>query len=208
MTAQPAPTSDRAPASAACWSCSGTLDRDGLFCESCGALQPPRIVDHFVRFGLPAAFDIAIPALDRRYFELQRRMHPDRFAARLPKEREYSLQHAANLNDAFQTLKAPVRRAEYLLALKGRPMRGSGQETVDDEEILVHAMAMREALAEANTPAAADAVVADACAQFERVTKDLAAAFAANDLAAAARQTLRLKYLDKFVEDARERRRP
>ena len=193
---------------AACWSCSGTVDRDGLFCESCGALQPPRLADHFASLGVPAAFDIAVPALERRYFELQRRIHPDRFAARLPNEREYSQQHAANLNDALQTLKSPVRRAEYLLALKGRPMRGSGQETVDDEEILVHAMEMREALAEAATPAAADAVVADARGQAERVTKELVTAFAANDLAGAARLTLRLKYLDKFVEDARERRRP
>ena len=207
MTAQPAPASDRAPAIAACWSCSGTVDRDGLFCESCGALQAPRVADHFARLGVPAAFDIATLALDRRYFELQRRMHPDRFAARLPKEREYSLQHAANLNDALQTLKSPVRRAEYLLALKGQPMRGSGQETVDDEEILVRAMEMREALAAAPTPAAADVLVADARAQMDRATKDLAAAFAANDLASAARLTLGLKYLDKFVDDARERRR-
>ncbi len=207
MTVQPAPASDRAPASAACWSCSGTVDHDGLFCEICGALQPPRIADHFARLGVPVSFDIAVPAFERRYFELQRRMHPDRFAARLPKEREYSLQHAANLNDALQTLKSPVRRAEYLLALKGQPMRGSGHETVDDQEILVHAMEMREALAEATTPAAADAVVADARGQAERVTKDLGVAFAANDLVAATRLTLRLKYLDKFVEDARERRR-
>jgi molecular chaperone HscB len=208
MTAQPAPASDRAQARAGCWSCGGTLDRDGLFCETCGALQPPQLADHFARLGLPVGFDVNVAALDRRYFDLQRRMHPDRFAARLPKEREHSLQHAANLNEALQTLKSPVRRAEYLLALMGRPMRGSGEETVHDEEILVHAMEMREAIAEAGTPAEVDAIVAGARSQAEQVTKELSAAFAAGDLAGAARLTLRLKYLDKFLEDARERRRP
>ena len=143
---------------------------------------------------------------EKRYFALQRRMHPDRFAARLPKEREYSLQHAANLNDAFQLLKSPVRRAEYLLALKGKPMRGSGEETVDDPEVLMRAMEMRESLAEAETRAAVEAIAADARREADEVMRDLSAAFASNSLGAAGRLTLRLKYLDKFLDDARERR--
>ncbi|MBM3507321.1 MAG: Fe-S protein assembly co-chaperone HscB [Alphaproteobacteria bacterium] len=206
MTPHAAPASERTPAPAACWSCSGAVDKDGLFCVTCGALQPPLPADHFARFGLPAGFGLDVPALERRYFELQRRMHPDRFAARLPKEREYSQQHAANLNDAYQTLRAPVSRAEYLLALRGKPMRGSGQETVDDEEILVHAMEMREQLAEAASPADVEAILKTAAEQAKSVERDIAAAFAAGDLAAAGRGTLRLKYLHKFLDDARERR--
>jgi molecular chaperone HscB len=206
MTAQPAPAPDRAHVAAACWSCGGVIESDSLFCDSCGALQPPKPRNHFARFGLPEAFDVNVAALDRKYFELQRRMHPDRFAARLPKEREYSLQHAANLNDAYQTLRAPVRRAEYLLALRGKPMRSSGEETVNDEDILMHALEMREALAEAATDADVQAITAAAQTQAEKVTKVLAGAFAASDLAAASRFTLRLKYLDKFLDDARERR--
>lgn len=188
----------------ACWSCGGTVD--GMFCVSCGALQPPAQAEAFARFGLTPAFAIDVPALERQYFALHRRMHPDRFAARLPKEREYSLQHAANLNDAFQLLKSPVRRAEYLLALKGKPMRGSGEETVDDPEVLMRAMEMREALAEAETRASVEAIAAEARKEAEEVTRALAAAFARDDLAAAGRLTLRLKYLDKFLDDARERR--
>lgn len=190
----------------ACWSCGGTADADGLFCASCGALQPPVLGDFFARFGLTPGFAVDVAALERRYFELQRRMHPDRFAARLPKEREYSLQHAANVNEALQTLRSPVRRAEYLLALLGKAMRGSGEETVDDEEVLVHALEMREELAEAMTRAAVEVVAATARAEADQMTAELAAAFARNDLTAAGRLTLRLKYLDKFLDDARERR--
>jgi molecular chaperone HscB len=206
MTAHAAPASEPTPALRACWSCSGAVDKDGLFCVTCGALQPPVPADHFARMGMAAGFDVDVPALERRYFALQRRMHPDRYAARLPKEREFSQQHAANLNDAFQTLRAPVARAEYLLSMLGKPMRGSGEETVDDEEILVQAMEMREALAEAGHQAEVDADLASAVEQAKEVEGELAAALAAHNLDVAGRLTLRLKYLHKFLEDARERR--
>src|SRR5688572_20791302 len=96
-----------APNQAPCWSCQGATD--GLVCQACGALQPPQPVDLFTRFGFEPTFDVDSAALEKRYFELQRRLHPDRFANRPQKERDYSLQHAANLNEAHQVLRSPVR---------------------------------------------------------------------------------------------------
>jgi molecular chaperone HscB len=190
-------------AAAPCWSCGGTTD--GLFCTRCNALQPPQAADLFARFGLSPAFEVDAGQLERRYFELQRKLHPDKFAGRAAKEREYSLRHTANLNEAHKVLRSPLLRAEYLLRLKGHAMP-DGEHTVADPEILMHAMEMREALAEAVTRAEVEAVAAQARAEATGVVAELSAVFAANDLPAAERLALRLRYLKKFADEAREKR--
>lgn len=186
-----------------CWSCGGTTD--GLFCAQCNALQPPKPGNLFTRFGIPAGFDVDGTELERRYFELQRKLHPDKFASRGAKEREYSLQHTANLNEAHKVLRSPLLRAEHLLRVKGHAMP-DGEHTVADPEILMHAMEMREALAEASTRAEIEAVAAGARTEAAGIVQELSAAFAANDLAVAERLALRLRYLEKFSGEARERR--
>lgn len=186
-----------------CWSCGGTTD--GLFCAQCSALQPPQPANLFARFGIPEAFDVDAAHVERRYFELQRKLHPDKFAARGPKEREHSLQHTANLNEAHRVLRSPLLRAEHLLRVKGHAMP-DGEHTVADPEILMHAMEMREALAEASTRAEIEAVAAAARTEANAVVQQLSAAFATDDLAAAERLALRLRYLEKFSDEAREKR--
>lgn len=75
--------------------------------------------DHFELFGIPARFAIDTAELDRRYRELQREVHPDRFAAAPEAERRVSMQRATRVNEAYQTLKSPLRRAVYILQLRG-----------------------------------------------------------------------------------------
>ena len=52
----------------ACWSCRGPVTALALFCHTCGAVQPPRQVDHFARLGLARGFEVDLAELDRRYF--------------------------------------------------------------------------------------------------------------------------------------------
>lgn len=191
---------------ASCWSCHGPVAADAAFCDTCAAIQPPRDVDRFRILGLGARFDVDAAELERTYLGRQRELHPDRFAAKSAREREYAMQHTANLNDAYAVLRSPVKRAELLLAAMGHPVRPGGDETVADEKILVHAMEMRERLADAETAEAVDAAIADSNAETEQCIAALAEAFRANDVEAAARLTLRLTYLDKFGVEARERR--
>src|SRR5260221_10845596 len=75
--------------------------------------------NHFELFGLPARFGIDAAALEARYHELQREVHPDRFAAAPEAERRVSMQLATRVNEAYQTLKSPLRRAVYILQLRG-----------------------------------------------------------------------------------------
>ena len=87
---------------------------------ACGALQPPDdAADLFAVLGLPARFAVDLAAAEAAYKELSRQVHPDRFATADPRARRASLARTVQLNEAWRTLKDPVRRAEYLLLRAG-----------------------------------------------------------------------------------------
>jgi molecular chaperone HscB len=75
--------------------------------------------NHFELFGLPARFGVDAAALEQRYRELQRDVHPDRHASGSAVDKRLALQASAHVNEAHRTLSDPVARAEYLLALRG-----------------------------------------------------------------------------------------
>ena len=162
-------------------------------------------MDHFARLGLPAALDLEPASLDRAYFALQRQWHPDRFVAKPAAERARASAEAAALNDAYRTLKDPLSRAVYLAELKGVEMPGDGK-TIDDPELLMEALEAREELHEAGSIAQVDALAAKVRDELQRALAGLARLFLANDKPAIRKALLRLRYLDKFAEEARARR--
>jgi molecular chaperone HscB len=100
-----------------CWSC-GAM-RAAHFCESCGKVQPPAPVDYFTFFGLPRKLNVDVAALEKDFYELSRRLHPDLNARAGSQEQEWSLEQTSLLNDAYRTLKDPIKRTQYLLHLEG-----------------------------------------------------------------------------------------
>jgi molecular chaperone HscB len=100
-----------------CWSC-GAM-RAAQFCESCGKVQPPVPVDYFAFFGLPKKLNIDIPRLEKDFYELSRKLHPDLSARASSREQEWSLEQSSMLNDAYRTLRDPIQRTQYLLRLEG-----------------------------------------------------------------------------------------
>ena len=100
-----------------CWSC-GSM-RAAHFCEACGKVQPPVPVDYFSFFGLPPKLDLDVKVLEKDFYDLSRRLHPDLNARADSKEQEWSLEQSSLLNDAYRTLKDPIKRTEYLLHLEG-----------------------------------------------------------------------------------------
>ncbi|HZW94013.1 MAG TPA: Fe-S protein assembly co-chaperone HscB [Candidatus Eremiobacteraceae bacterium] len=89
------------------------------FCEACGKVQPPAPVDYFTFFGLPRKLNLDVAALDRDFYDLSRKLHPDLNAKAGSQEQEWSLQQSSLLNDAHRTLKDPIKRTQYLLKLEG-----------------------------------------------------------------------------------------
>lgn len=162
-------------------------------------------MDHFARLGVPAALDLEPASLDKAYFARQRQWHPDRFVARPADERARASAEAAALNDAYRTLKDPFARAVYLAGLKGVELPGDGK-TIDDPELLMEAMEAREELQEAATVEAVDQMAVRAREDVKEALSRLGGLFLANDKAAIRKALLRLRYLDKFGEEARARR--
>ena len=130
-----------------CWSCGGETSAADALCPHCGKVQPPQPagsrLDKFAFFGAQPSFDEP-PGLDERFRALSRKLHPDRFARASAQERRFSLEQTTLLNDAYKTLKDPVRRAEHLLALRGvagEPKMSPDflEETLDDREKLAEA---------------------------------------------------------------------
>ncbi|CQH09758.1 co-chaperone HscB [Yersinia mollaretii] len=100
-------------------------------------------MDYFTLFGLPPRYQIDGNLVTTRYQELQRQFHPDRFANQPERERLASLQQAATINDAYQTLKHPLKRAEYMLSLQGFDL-GNEQHTMHDTAFLMEQLELRE----------------------------------------------------------------
>ncbi len=99
--------------------------------------------NHFELFGLPARFSVDLAKLEARYHELQREVHPDRFAAAPDAERRVSMQLATRVNEAYQTLKSPLKRAVYMLQLRGVDPKFE-TDTAMPPEFLMEQMSWRE----------------------------------------------------------------
>ncbi|MGB7546518.1 MAG: Fe-S protein assembly co-chaperone HscB [Terracidiphilus sp.] len=103
----------------ACWSCSVAHNDATLFCPHCSKIQPPPGGDYFSVFGIVPRLDLDLSELEHEFHRLSRKLHPDRFARAGDHEKQWSLADTALLNDAYRTLKDPIRRTEYLLKLHG-----------------------------------------------------------------------------------------
>ncbi|TQI81739.1 co-chaperone protein HscB [Serratia fonticola] len=102
-------------------------------------------MDYFTLFGLPVRYSVDSGLLTARYQDLQRQFHPDRNALQPERERLMALQQAATINEAYQSLKHPLKRAEYMLSLHGFDL-GNEQHTMRDTAFLMEQLELREEL--------------------------------------------------------------
>jgi molecular chaperone HscB len=93
--------------------------RAAHFCGSCGKVQPPAPVDYFAFFALPRKLNIDLTGLEKDFYDLSRRLHPDLNARAAAEEQQWSLEQSSLLNDAYRTLRDPIKRTQYLLRLEG-----------------------------------------------------------------------------------------
>ena len=130
-----------------CWSChERTLGTH--FCSSCGKLlQLPQAVDYFALFEMPRKLWIEMNGLEQKFLQLSWKLHPDNFVNATETERELSLKHSSELNDAYRTLRDPVARVEYLLALEGARKEGERKQQAPPE-LLEEVFELNESLDE------------------------------------------------------------
>ena len=161
--------------------------------------------NHFELFQLPQRFAVDASALDNAYRDVQSRVHPDKFVNATDAEKRVAMQWATRANEAYQTLKTPQKRAQYLCELNGVDLQ-TESNTAMPVAFLMQQMEWREALGDAR--AAKDAEALDALdrdlraarkAQLAQIEQQLDAA----DFAAAAQGVRALMFLEKFGEEVR-----
>ena len=139
------PTSTNPPP--VCWNChERTLGTH--FCSGCGKLlQLPQAIDYFALFEMPRQLRIEMNGLEQKFLQLSWKLHPDNFVNATEQERELSLKHSSELNDAYRTLRDPVGRVEYLLGLEGARKEGEHKQQAPPE-LLEEVFELNESLDE------------------------------------------------------------
>lgn len=88
-------------------------------------------MNYFEFFSLPRHLHLDVPALEKQFYILSRKLHPDRFAGKPPAEQEAALAQSSLLNDAYRTLKDPIARTQYLLTLEGVQLEEQSKSATD-----------------------------------------------------------------------------
>ena len=161
----------------------------------------PSTSNAFALLGLEPRFDLEQDAIARAFFERSKEVHADRFASAPAAERVAALSRSRALNDAYQAIKKPVPRAEYLLVLAGVAI---GDNERLDPAFLMEILELREALAEARVAGKLDEVgklQAQMSARRTAAVDALGPLFAANDLPAIKERLIVLRYLHRFLEE-------
>ena len=159
----------------------------------------------FVLFGLPERFAQDRAAIDSRWKELQREAHPDRFAAQGAAAQRVAMQWSVRINEAYQRLKDPLRRASLLCELRGAPIDAE-RNTAMPSEFLIEQMEWREALDDATGESELDAVAAKLGAARARILADIERLLDhSGDAAAAAEQVRALMFIERFAHDVEAR---
>ena len=140
-------------------------------------------MNYFQLFGLEIQFTIDLTKLSTIYQTLQKKVHPDRFAHGSSQEQMLAVKKSTLINDAYQTLKTPLKRAQYLLELRGISMPNE-QASFGDVSFLMHQMELREMLDEVKQADDVDTAVLDASkvleAEFQQLFNQLQSQLAEN----------------------------
>lgn len=153
----------------------------------------------FELFGVPAQFAQERTSLDARWKELQREAHPDKFAAQGAAAQRLAMQWSVRINEAYQRLKDPLKRASYLCELNGSPIEAESN-TAMPAEFLMQQMQWREDLDDAATVAALEAIASETQKSAALLLSRIQQAIdVEHDFATAAQHIRSLMFIERFA---------
>ncbi|MDP2560566.1 co-chaperone HscB [Psychrobium sp. 1_MG-2023] len=165
-------------------------------------------MNYFELFALPTTFEVNASELKAKYLELQRTIHPDNFANASERERLMAVHKAAQINDAFDTLKSHDKRAEYLLSLAGIELAHE-TKTLRDPMFLMQQMELRELLEDIPQASDPEQALSDFQQQVEQAITQFKLNFSrqfaensADTLQQAADDVRKLKFMLKLSKEA------
>ncbi|WP_323030960.1 Fe-S protein assembly co-chaperone HscB [Brachymonas denitrificans] len=159
----------------------------------------------FELFQLPRRQQLDLAELDQRWKTLQRQVHPDRFVAQGAAAQRVAMQWSVRINEAYQRLKDPLKRAAYLCELGGVPVEAHSN-TAMPADFLMQQMEWREALDEAEDAGALQALACEVQQASSDALQEVTAAIdTQQDMPAAAALVRRMMFIHKFAQEVRQR---
>lgn len=159
----------------------------------------------FELFGLTQQFAQDRAAVDARWKDLQREAHPDKFAAQAASAQRVAMQWSVRINEAYQRLKDPLKRAAYLCELNGAPVNAENN-TAMPTDFLMQQMQWRESLEAATSLADVYEITSELSdSKQELFEKCESLLDRAHDYPAAVAQVRALMFLDRFASDVEKR---
>jgi len=162
--------------------------------------------NYFALFQLPQTYAVNETVLSQQYRQRQTIIHPDRFVNGTAQEKRLSIQQATLTNEAYETLKSPLKRAEYLLLLLGFDAEACSTQL--DPLFLMEQMSLRESLSEATEQADPYVVLDDisdtVIRQKHQLVSEIQTAFEDNNedqWLAIYMMTQKLRFFDKLLEE-------
>ena len=159
----------------------------------------------FELFDLAAQFAQDRAAIDARWKDLQREAHPDKFAAQGAAAQRLAMQWSVRINEAYQRLKDPLKRAAYLCELHDAPVNAENN-TAMPAAFLMQQMEWREALDDAQSAADLEALVTQVSAARQQTLLHCAQLLdVAHDYPQAVQQVRALMFIERFSDDVQQR---
>ena len=155
----------------------------------------------FELFGLEPRFQLSTSELDLQWKQLQKQVHPDHFASQGAADKRLAMQWSVRVNEAYQRLKNPLRRAAYLCGLNGAPIRAE-DNTAMPAAFLMQQMQWREDLEEATDSAAIEALQHQMALEKQQLLQQCADTLDQQKNWSQAAQTVRaLMFIERFEHD-------
>ena len=184
-----------------CWVCQSEMSDFSVFCPECSTIQPPRALDHFSRLGVDCRYDLSLSELEARYRSLLRIFSSEQMKATGVRQQQLAMDHLNTVEEAYYTLRDPVRRAGYLLRLLNDPeLLAIVEANSNDLDVMERQMEL------AHGGAGIDRVASQVGRGIEACLRDLSAAFRQEAFRDVAVILARLAKLEGILANARSQR--
>ncbi|RDD47323.1 Iron-sulfur cluster co-chaperone protein HscB, mitochondrial [Trichoplax sp. H2] len=189
-----------------CWSCQSEIDqKDIFFCNSCVAIQPPNTAVTFFRyFDSKLRYDMDLRKLKQSFLQLQAELHPDKFIKKSQKEKDYSAQQSALINEAYETLTHPLSRGIYMLELEGISLEE--RDVTADVGFLSVILDLNERVLNCEDVKLLDEIEDEVQGKLQDCIKKSASSFRDHNLLAARDAMVKMRYFFNIVESLKEKR--
>ena len=182
-----------------CYNCNSSNIITARFCHKCKMVQPPLKLDHFTRLDIKITYDINLGKLEENYLSLQQLLHPDLFIKKNKIEQNFALKHSLLINQAYEILKSPLKRSEYLLSLQNIQVNNNHQDAIKaDADLLDDIFELQSELGELKNDADKKNFYSNIEQEINNIYKKLSLYYQNNEFNIMANLTIKLNYLEKI----------